>query len=200
MRDRPAEAKGQGRPDDWVAVGTVVGAFGLHGDLKLQPLTDFPERFGRTPTLYVGAAHAPRTVTSARLHGRLVVAHLEGVESATEAEKLRGQRLFIPAGELLALPADHYYLHDLIGLRVEDVDGAPLGVIADVITGSGNDLFVVRRASGGDALLPAVKAFVKSVDVPGGVVRVAPIPGLFDDKAVEAEPTEGTEADDAPAD
>lgn len=169
---------------DWVAVGTIVGTFGIRGDLKVQPLTDFPERFARTPTLYLGDDHTPHAVESAREHGRIVVVHLGGIDTATAAEKLRGARLYVPATEVVALPADQYYLHDLIGLHVEHIDGTPLGVIADVITAGGNDLFVVRQPQArGEVLLPAVKEFVKSVDVASGVVRVAPIPGLFDDNA-----------------
>ncbi len=204
---RKPDKPGQTRPpvdadagQDWVAVGLAVGAFGIRGELKVQPLTDFPERFQQTPTLYVGEAHTPRVVTSARPHGRIVLVHLEGVETVNDAERLRGARLYIPAGELLPLPVDHYYLHDLIGLRVEHVDGTPLGVISDVITTGANDLLVIHNATGGaDALLPAVKEFIKSVDVPGGVVRVAPIPGLFDDNAIVAEQPGDTESHDETA-
>jgi 16S rRNA processing protein RimM len=184
-----------GAASDWVAVGRIAGAFGIRGDVKVEPLTDFPERFQRTATLYVGEDHIPHPVASARQHARIVVVHLAGIETATDAEKLRGARLYIPSGELLALPQDQYYLHDLIGLRVEDIDGTALGVVADVLTGGGNDLFVIRPTTGAaDVLLPAVKEFVKSVDLAGGVMRVAPIPGLFDDNAVVAEPT--AESDD----
>lgn len=190
---RADAASQRAAPEDWAAIGTIVGAFGIHGDLKVQPLTDFPERFEHTPTVYVGAAHTPRRVASARIHGRLVIVHLEGVETATDAQKLRGDKLSIPSGELLALPQDAYYLHDLIGLRVVHVDGTPLGEVTDVLTGGGNDLFVIREPSGGEVLLPAVKEFVKSVDIPGGVIRVAPIPGLFDDRAAVAEPGEPEE-------
>jgi 16S rRNA processing protein RimM len=194
-RQHPAEQAGAA--NDWVAVGRITGAFGIRGDVKVQPLTDFPERFQGTATLYVGDDHIARSVVSARQHARIVVVHLAGIETANDAERLRGAHLYIPAGELLALPQDQYYLHDLIGLRVERIDGTPLGVVADVLIGGGNDLFVIRPTAGGaDVLLPAVKEFVKSVDLPGGVMRVAPIPGLFDEHAVVAEPTADAEDDD----
>jgi len=201
--DKPGQARSPTAADagqEWVAVGLAVGAFGIRGDLKVQPLTDFPERFQQTATLYLGEAHTPHRVTSARQHGRIVVVHLEGIETANDAERLRGAQLFIPAGELLTLPADHYYVHDLIGLRVEHVDGTPLGVIRDVISTGGNDLLVVRNLTGGaDVLLPAVKEFIKGVDVPSGAVRVAPIPGLFDDNAIVAEQPGDAEAGDETA-
>lgn len=173
--------------DEWIAVGTIVGAFGIRGDVKIQPLTDFPERFERTPTLYLGDKHTPHAVVSARLHKRIVVAHLAGIDTATDAERLRGVTVYVPEAELVALPANSYYLHDLIGLRVEHVDGTPLGVVTDVVGAGGNDLFVVRTLAGSEVMLPAVKEFVKAVDIAQGVLRVAPIPGLFDENAAVAD-------------
>lgn len=186
--------------DSWALVGVITGAFGLRGDLKVRPVTDFPERFARTKTLYVGDERAPYPVASARQHkvGQLVI-HLTGVESEPEAERLRNRQVFVPLVELTPLAPEQYYIHDLIGLRVEHVNGTPLGVITDVITTAASDLYVVRRtdvpgagtkprgkAQSDEVLLPAVKEFVKSVSLARGVVTVDPIPGLFDDNSVNA--------------
>jgi len=201
--------------DSWALVGVITGAFGLHGDLKLRPETDFPERFSRTKTVYVGEERAPYPVASARQHkvDQLVI-HLTGVESEAEAERLRNRQVFVPLIELTPLAPEQYYIHDLIGLRVEHVNGTPLGVITDVITTGASDLYVIRRASTPQAmasaargkahgkpkrpaneevLLPAVKEFVKSVSLARGVVIVDPIPGLFDDNSLNA----AEDADDA---
>jgi 16S rRNA processing protein RimM len=167
-----------------VAIGLITGMFGIRGELKVHPLTDFPERFLETTAIYVGDTLIQRRVLGARLHQRAVLLRLEGVETANDAEALRNEKLYIPASDLVALPADQYYLHDLIGLRVVHVDGTALGVVRDVIQSAANDLLVIRSArTGQDVLLPAVKAFVKVVDVSGGVITVEPIPGFFDDDA-----------------
>ena len=171
----------------WAAVGEVTAPFGMHGELKVRPLTDFPQRFTQTSTLYVGDEHTPHAVEAARVHGPQVVLRLAGIASAEAAESLRGATLWIPAPELLPLPPDSYYLHDLVGLRVLHVDGRALGVVSDVLTGVGNDLLVVRDPqTGAEKLLPAVKAFIKRVDVPAGELLVEPVPGLFDVRFEEA--------------
>ena len=137
--------------------------FGIRGEMKVQPLTDFPERFLQTAKVYVGDELVERRVFGARLHQRIVILRLEGVETANDAEALRNKKLYVPASELIALPPDHYYLHDLVGLRVVHVDGTPLGVVRDVIQSAGNDLLVIQDArTGKDVLLPTVKEFVKS--------------------------------------
>lgn len=170
-----------------MAIGLITSMFGIRGEVKVQPLTDFPARFLETSILYVGDELIKRRVLGARLHQRVVLLRLEGVETANDAEALRNKKIYIPASELVALPPDQYYLHDLIGLRVVHVDGTPLGVVRDVIQSSANDLLVIQSArTGKDVLLPTVKAFVKAVDVGGGVISVEPIPGFFDEEAAVA--------------
>jgi 16S rRNA processing protein RimM len=173
--------------DEWVAIGLITAMFGIRGEVKVQPLTDFPERFLQTAKVYVSDELDERRVLGARLHQRIVLLRLEGVETANDAEALRNTKLYVPASELIALPPDRYYLHDLVGLRVVHVDGTSLGVVRDVIQSAGNDLLVIQDArTGKDVLLPTVKEFVKSVDVAGGVISVEPIPGFFDEGAVVA--------------
>ena len=175
----PAEA-------DWALVGEIVGVFGVHGELKVRPLSDIPERFAIGGVLYLGDRHEPHTITKARLRPGSHIIALSGVESANDAERLRGQLLAIPSSALASLAPDQFYQHDILGLRVEHVNGSPLGVIVDIINTGASDLYVVRNeATGAERMLPAVKAFIKEVDVAAGVVRVEPIPGLFDDEAVE---------------
>jgi 16S rRNA processing protein RimM len=171
-----------------VPIGEVVTAFGMRGELKVRPLTDFPERFSRTPVVYLGDERRRVRVVAARLHGRLVVLRLEDVDTVEAAEHLRGMRLWIPAEELLPLPAGQYYLHDLVGLRVRHVDGSDLGTVADVLTGAGNDLLVIRNpTTSQERWLPAVKEFIKDVDLAARELRVAPIPGLLDDRADDSD-------------
>lgn len=168
----------------WAQVGEIVGIFGVKGELKVRPLSDFAERFAVGATLYLGDAHAQHTVTSARLRPGSHILALSGVESANDAERLRGQLLWVPSNELASLAPDQFYQHDVIGLRVEHVNGAYLGVIADILDSGQNDLYLVRNeTTGAEHMLPAVKEFIKQVDIAHGVMRVEPIPGLFDDEA-----------------
>ncbi len=175
-----------GADGSWVTVGQIVGVFGVRGELRVVPFTDVPDRFSQLAKLFAGDARIPYEIVNARPHKGQVVLRLRDVDTVEQAERLRGQDLFIPEAEIAVLPDNQYYLHDLIGLRVEDVQGVHLGEIADVQTGAGNDLFVVRTPRGGEVLLPAVKAFVKSVDLAARVVHVDPIPGLFDADVEEA--------------
>lgn len=170
---------------DWVAIGEIAGTFGISGELKVAPLTDFPERFERTPSIYIGEKRAPYRILQARSHKQLILLRLEGIADVDAAERLRGATLWIPASQITALPQDQFYVHDLIGMRVRHVSGDDLGTIADVLSSPGNDLFVIRTPNGREVLLPAVKAFIPSIDTSARLITVDPIPGLFDDAAEE---------------
>src|SRR5579859_6085257 len=85
---------------DWAVIGAVVGAFGLHGEVKVVPLTDFPARFEHTPTVYLGERHIPYHIERAHPHKRQVLLKLTGVESIDAAEALRGATISIPAADL----------------------------------------------------------------------------------------------------
>jgi 16S rRNA processing protein RimM len=172
---------------DWALVGEIVGVFGIRGELKVHPQSDYAERFAPGSAVYLGTRHERRVITACRVHGAQVILAIEGCATANDAERLRGQRLTIPTSELAALPTDQFYQHDIIGLRVELLDGRALGVISDIIPSSASDLYVVRDpATGQERLLPAVKEFIHDVDLAARVMRVTPIPGLFDEDAEEA--------------
>jgi 16S rRNA processing protein RimM len=188
-RRRPRNNNGappDGEEHAWIAVGEIVGAFGVRGEVKVLPQTDFPERFARTPILYLGDARTPHAVQNARQHQRIVIVKLEDVDDMVAAAQLRGVTLWIPEAERLPLPADQFYLSDVVGLPVTHVNGQPLGTVSDYITGGANDLFVVRTPGGREVLLPAVREFIRELDIPAHVLRVNPIPGLFDDQAENA--------------
>lgn len=181
-------ASSEQRPtvEEWVVVGEFVGPFGIHGEVKLRPLTDFPERFERTLTIYVGEKHMPYRVEQAHMHKQLVLLRLAGITDVDAAEQLRGEQVWIPASELTPLQEDQFYLHDVVGLRVQHVNGQPLGVVTDIVSTGASELFVIRDPLGKEVLLPVVKSFVKQIDLAQGVILVDPIPGLFDENYDEA--------------
>lgn len=169
---------------DWLLIGEIVGAFGVQGELKVRPETDFPERFARTATLYVGPDHTPMPVAGARVApGDHVILRLATITDATSAARLRGKRLYVPAAEATPLPPDRFYLHDLVGLRAERPDGTLLGTITTIFPGPANDAFAIREAvTGHEVLVPAVKSMIVRVDLAAGLVVIDPLPGLFDEQ------------------
>ena len=173
-------------PVEWICLGDIVAPFGLHGELKLLPQTDFPERIATHATLYLGPTYAPFALVEARPHGGVILLQLADVADVTAAEKLRGLSVFIPATEAAPLAEDQYYIHDLIGLRALHRDGRDLGVVADIFAGSAQELLAIKQPSKPVVLVPFVKAIIPSVDFTTRTITIDPPLGLFADDAATA--------------
>ena len=130
-----------------IAVGQVVRAHGIRGEVLVAVRTDEPgARFAPGSVLPTEPPErGPLTVAAARWHsGRLIVA-FEGVGDRTAAEGLRGTLLILDSAQITSLSdPDEFYDHELIGLGVVTAAGDPVGVVADVLH-HGQDLLVVRR-------------------------------------------------------
>ena len=195
-----------------IAVGQIVRAHGIRGEVIVAVRTDEPDvRFA--PGSVLGAEppdRGPLTVAAARWHsGRLIVA-FAGIGDRTAAEGLRGTLLILDSAQIppVADP-DEFYDHELIGLGVVTAAGERVGVVADVLH-HGQDLLVIRRdgapgapgrasvrgpagpagpaaPAADEALVPFVGAIVTDVDVAAGRLVIDPPPGLLDpDEAIEA--------------
>lgn len=162
--------------EGYVAVGRVLRPWGLRGHVKVESLTDFPERFARGARLWL--AGTERTVEHARSQSGYLYVKLSGIDGVTAAEPARGLLLEVAEATLPALAPDEYYHHQLVGLRAATVDGAELGVVAEVLPTGGNAVLVTRGAQG-ELLLPFIEDVVKEVDLARGVIVVDPIEGLL---------------------
>jgi 16S rRNA processing protein RimM len=168
-------------------VGRIVKPHGIRGELTVDPSTDSVDlRFAVGAVLFVtardGSVVRSLTVAAARPHsGRLLVT-FEDVDGRDAADALRGAVLAAHTTDLPP-PADpeEFYDHQLEGLAVLTVAGAPVGAVREVVHGAGGDLLVVDRAEGGEVLVPFVRQLVPEVDVPGGRIVVDPPPGLLED-------------------
>ena len=64
---------------------------------------------------------------------------------------------------LIKLPKEHYFIHDIIGSKVlrNDVE---FGEVTDVYSLPANDVYVIRKTNGEEILIPAVHEFIESID------------------------------------
>lgn len=121
------------------------------------------------------------TIESVRAHlGRLIVS-FAGVHDRNVADELRGVIVWVDGAELSPPDdPDEFHDHQLVGLTAVTPGGESLGEVARIDHAPASDLLVLRRAGGGTALVPFVKAIVPEVDLPGRRVVVDPPEGLLD--------------------
>lgn len=145
-------------------IGRLVGTFGLRGEVKLEPLTDFPERFNSLAQMYVGDDHWRVEVLRCRPHRTHVLIQFAGIDSPEQADKLQGQDVYVPRGEAVDLPEGHYYLYEVVGFNIYLSDGRHLGHITDVIRTGSNDVWVVNEGKNA-VLVPVIRDAVVSLDM-----------------------------------
>lgn len=155
------------RLSPWVEVGFVVRAHGIRGELRLATHDPTSEVLGEVESLRLGERVYP--VSKARQAGDGWLVLLEGVADRTAAEALRGQPVAV-ARESLTLDDGEFLLSDLVGCKVELVDGTPWGEVVALELGP-QDRLVVHTAFV-ERLIPVVDELLVEVDVQAGRIVV----------------------------
>lgn len=172
-------------PDGHMAIGRIVGMHGLNGELRVELHTDFPERFARGETVWLGEALVAKTIQNARDHKGMILLTLADVTSRDDAEALRHEWLFIPDDAAMELPEGEYWMHDIIGLAVVDETGQPVGQVTDILQTGANDVYIITPVTGinrdKELLIPAIAEVVQSVDLASGTLTIRIVPGLIDE-------------------
>ncbi len=172
---------------DTVVVGRIGRPHGVRGLATVEVRTDDPDaRFAPGTVLRTDPAErGPLTVVDKRWHSGTLLLQLaapsgEVYDLRESVDALRNTLLLVPVAELPQLEEpDSYYDHQLVGLTVRLTDDSVVGEVVGV-QHEAQDLLVVRRAEGGDALVPFVSAIVPTVDVDGGFLVIDPPEGLLD--------------------
>jgi 16S rRNA processing protein RimM len=163
-------------PPESLIVGYILAPWGLRGEVKVEVVTDFPERFAPQKVVYLNAR--PLEIESCHPHKQHLVVKLATIDSVEDAERLRGQDLTIPRSELYPLLQGQYYTFQLIGLKVVTTEGQTLGRVTDIMSTASNDVYIVEGKRG-EILIPAIEDVVKSIDLDKGEMVIEAIEGLL---------------------
>ena len=168
----------------FLAVGHIVGAHGLHGELKVELLTDDPHRFSRLEQVFLGrqrAEPAARSLEGYRLHKGRALLKIEGCEDRATAQALRGYVVQVPFAEAIPLDEGAYFEHQILGLEVWTSTGELLGEITEIIYTGANEVYVTRSSEPGgrEILVPAIADVVLEVDLEAGRLVVELPEGLL---------------------
>ncbi|SLN55546.1 ribosome maturation factor RimM [Pseudooctadecabacter jejudonensis] len=168
--------------DDPIIVGSISGAFGVHGDVRLKSFCADPEALADyTPLTRSDGKTITTIVVKGQTKGALI-ARIDGITTKEEADALRGVDLLADRTSLPSLPDDEFYHTDLMGLLAVDTGGAELGRIKAVQSNGADDLLeIVAPGLKDSVLVPFTRAIVPTVDLAAGRVVIDPPGGLFAD-------------------
>jgi 16S rRNA processing protein RimM len=165
----------------FLVVGQVLAPFGVRGGVKVEVLTDFPERLKELHTVYLGDKLTPFEVrhVDLRINGRQAIFFFQGYDTPEAVASLHEKMIAIPVEEAVPLEEGQYYVHQIVGLTVQADTGETLGVLTDVLFTGSNDVYVVVK-EGHELLIPALDDVILDVDLAARTMRVHLPPGLLD--------------------
>ncbi|MCX8086686.1 MAG: ribosome maturation factor RimM [Rhodocyclaceae bacterium] len=161
-----------------IVLGRITAPYGVKGWLRLHPFGDDPASWRAMPHWWLGkddkdfSAWRAWPLLALKPHGKEWLVRFAGIEDRTAAEALAGSFAGAPREALPATAEGEYYWADLIGLRVVNERGEPLGTVRELIETGAHAVLVVEDGEQ-ERLLPFVGQVVKDVDGAAGRMVVA---------------------------
>jgi len=145
-------------------MGRIVGAFGIHGWVKVKAFTEADDGLDGYESWIVRTREGWRSMAleDFEVHSKGPVAKLAGCAGRDAADALRGAEVAVPREALGEAGDGSLYWVDLIGLEVVNVDGESLGKVSELF--EAGDTSVLVLGEGRQVMIPFVPAYVKSVD------------------------------------
>jgi 16S rRNA processing protein RimM len=167
-----------------VAVARVAKARGVRGEVAAEVLTDFPERFEGLEDLIAVARTGERRrlrLEGHWFHAGRVILKFEGYDTPEAASELAGTELAVPEAEAVELEEGEFYDWQLVGCRVETVEGAAVGSVTEVHHYGGDaPVLAIRDEGGREHLVPFAESICVEVDVDAKLIRVDAPEGLLE--------------------
>lgn len=157
--------------DKMIKIGQIVAPQGVRGEVRVLPLTDFPERFKSLKVARLDDGTSLQ-VESVRYHQQFVLVKFVGLDNRNLVEHLRNKLIEIERKDLMPLPEGHYHVFDIIGLSVYNEQDEFLGKISDILQTGSNDVYMVEQQDKQPLLIPGLKSVVLKIDIPGGKMIV----------------------------
>ena len=162
---------------DTIKLGLITAPQGIKGEFRVLPYTDEPTRFEEIEAVLLDGQK--RRIENVWYRPNMVILKLEGIDDRNAAEALRNKELLLDRKDLWKQPEDTFFIDDLVGCLVIDQAKGPVGVLQKVHSRPAQDLFEIEKPDGTTFLMPAVKEFIKGVDLEQKVITIQIIEGLI---------------------
>lgn len=176
--------------EQYLRIGVITRPHGVHGEVKVYPTTDYPERFEEVERVILKSPKGdiPTRIENVKYFQNLAIVKFACFQTPEEARLYAGCDIMISREDAQPLEDGEYYIADLIGCRVIGDDksgelaGQDLGRIKDVLQTGANDVYVVERPGGRELLLPVIADCIRHVDIENSIVTVYVMKGLLDNE------------------
>jgi 16S rRNA processing protein RimM len=169
----------------FLTLGKILRPHGVRGELRMQPITAYPERLSELEHVYTapdeqGTDAVRHPMERVRAHRDLLIVKLADIADRNAANRYRNHYLLVALEDAVPLEEDEIYLFQMIGMEVITTEGENLGTLEDVIETGANDVYVVRGELYGEVLIPEIPGVVLDIDPETRIITVQMLEGLID--------------------
>lgn len=166
----------------YLEAAKLTKTVGLKGEMRAQVLCDGCEVLTGFD-LYLGKEHKPVRVTSAYpIANDMCKLRIEGVDTVEKAKAMVGGVLYLDR-EDADLPEDTWFIADVLGLPVYDVDTGELyGEVKEVMQNGPTDVYLIKGGKRGELMFPAIPEVLINMDIENEKIEIRPLKGLFDEQ------------------
>ncbi|MBN1633724.1 MAG: 16S rRNA processing protein RimM [Ignavibacteria bacterium] len=175
--------------DNHIVVGKILKNIGKNGDVKVLPLTDFPDRFKRLESVYLFLEHGNEyilnndselfEIANVDIQNESVIMKFHGISNQDDASKLRNALICIDEKDRIPLPDGRFYLYELIGFRVK-AEGTYLGKVEKIENYGGDDLLKVKSFKEKFFFVPINEFFIIKINSSLKEIEINLIEGLIE--------------------
>ncbi|MDD2446112.1 MAG: ribosome maturation factor RimM [Tissierellia bacterium] len=166
---------------NYTIVGKIINSHGIRGEVKVYPFTNDIIRFDFLKLAYIGESKILVNIESVKYHKGIVILKFKEYNDINDILKYKDSYIFVDDENRIILPKNHYFIYDLIGCNVVDTKGNSIGILKDVLQEYSNDVYVIKdKNESNEYLIPAVKKFIKDINIKEKLIIIDPIEGLIE--------------------
>ena len=164
---------------EYILIGKIVNIHGIKGEVKIYPYTDDIDNLSTIKEFYLDKELKSKCIVeNCRVHKNMLITKIKDISDPDIALKLKDKDIYIPKDSLDELEDGTYYIFDLIGIEVFDMNDNKIGIINDVQNGGANDVYEVLTLDNKKIYLPAIRQVIKKVDIKNKKMYVEIMKGL----------------------
>lgn len=163
-----------------IHVGTFGQPQGLKGEVKINIHTSSLESFKTLNHFFMEDGITKIIFKSFKQIGKKYTSFIFGCEDRDVAETYKGKKIFSMRENFPTINNGEYYVSDLIGCKVINIEKRNLGKIIDIKNFGAGDLMEISRDKSKNFFIPMNKDNLINIDLQKMIIKVDPILGLLD--------------------